>query len=229
MKGNKLIIIFALIILIIMSVLFLFYYRDISFEDNFSVDKILIKSVIKEGEILNQSFIINNLKEGNNFKIEIIDLENLVSLSEKDFNLNSYESMKIFVSFLGENAIPGVYAGSLMIKTGKKTETLPVILEVQSLDPYFAVSMDVDSGYKEIRKGEKITAGVNFFNLKDTESHSVDVEYKIINSKGETIFLEKENIAVGSKSAVTKTAQIPKNSEEGDYVFATILNFQNST
>ena len=228
MKKKRLIMVFALIIFLLVLGLFLFYSANFSSSD-FSVDKILIKSVIKEDERLNQSFSINNLGERDNFKIEMVDLENLVSLDKNDFYLDNGESEEISVSFLGENAVPEVYAGSLIIKTEKKTKTLPIILEVQSLDTYFAIRMDVDSKYKEVIKEEKITVGVNLFNLKDTETRSVDVEYKIITLEGETIFLEKENVAVGSKSAITKTVQIPKNTKTGNYIFASVLNFQNST
>ncbi|MBI2042765.1 hypothetical protein HYT25_00035 [Candidatus Pacearchaeota archaeon] len=225
---KRLVIISVAVIFIVVLFSVLFFFNNLSFSKEFTTDKILIKSVIKENEILNRTLLIQNHRE-NDFMTEITDLENLTFLSEKNFHLDSNEAKEIMITFTGENSNPGVYAGSLIIKSGKTTETIPIILEIQSLSQYFAMSTDVDSKYKDIKKGEDLVVGVNFFNLKNTETKSVDVEYKIINSNGEEIFSEKENLALGSKTTITKTIQTPNNVKTENYVFAAVLNYQNST
>ena len=211
-----------------LPILFFIYYGNFSSTSDFTTDKILIKSIIKEGESLNSTFTIES-QEKNDFNIEMTDLKNLISLSEESFSLDSNEAKEITITFIGENSSPDVYAGSLKIKSQNSEEIIPVILEIISLDPYFAINMDVDSKYREIKKGSNLVAGVNFFNLKNTETLSSDVEYKVINLDGEPIFKENENIAIGSKSTITKTVQIADNVKEGNYVFAAILKYQNST
>ena len=225
---KRLMLILIVILVLILPVSFFVYYENFSSTLDFTTDKILIKSIIKEGESLNSTLAIES-RSSNDFEIEITDLENLISLSEENFHLDSNEAKEITITFVGENSNPGVYAGSLKIKSKDGEKTVPVILEVQDIDPHFAVSMDVDSKYKEIKKGSNLVAGINFFNLKNTETLSVEVEYKIINSEGKPVSSENENIAVGSKSTITKTMQIGENVKKGNYVFAAILKYQNST
>ena len=229
MKKKILVLFFSVAILATALGILWFYVANFSSSEEISIDKILIKSVIKEGEELNQSFSITNLGEKGSFNVNVFGLENLVSISEENFYLGNSESKEIWVSFLGENAKPGIYFGSINILEENGKKTIPTVLEVQTPNPYFAVSIDADSKYKEIKSGGKITAVVNFFNLKDAETHLVDVEYKIIGQNSEKVFAEKENIAVGSKSSITKIMQIPKNAENGNYVFTTTADFQNST
>ena len=225
---KRLILILIGILVLMLPISFFIYYGSFSSISDFTTDKILIKSIIKEGEGLNSTLTIESLSE-NSFTIEVTDLKNLILLSEENFRLDSNEKKEIVITFIGENSKPGVYAGSLKIKSQDDEEIIPVILEVTSIDPYFALNMDVDSRHKEIKKGDNFVAGINFFNLKNTETLSADVEYKIINLNGESIFQENENVAIGSKSTITKTIQIADGIKEGNYVFATILNFQNST
>lgn len=216
----------AIGVVLLSSVFFLIYKNSFSADSDFTTDSLLVKSVMKQNEILNRTIIIESKNE-NDFSLEITDLENVVSLDEQNFHLNSGEMKEIQISFSAESN-PGVYFGSLIVQSEKSKQEIPVIVEIQSLNQDFAVSTDVDSSYRDIRKNSRFSAGVNFFSLKDTETKSVDVEYLIISKDGEKIFSEEENIAVGSKTTITKTIEI-QNLEKGDYVFAAILNFQNST
>lgn len=204
-----------------------FFYVNAG-KTSFEVNRVLIKSVIKEGESLNSTLKMTNLGEKKNFEIEILDLKNLISLNEKNFVLDGGESKETIVSFNSENSPPDVYAGSLIIKAEKEKKKIPIILEVQTLNQYFAINLDIDPKYKETQRSENLVFNVNFFNLKDSEMRSVEMEYKMINEFGETLISEKETLVVGSKSSVAKSILIPKGIKSGNYALAVTLKSRDS-
>ncbi|MFH1325240.1 MAG: hypothetical protein ABIH49_00520 [archaeon] len=228
MVKKNIFLILAVAFVIIIAIGFV-YYNFYSKEDkNFYVDHIFLKSVVKQNEDLTTSFKVINLNEAKDFTVEIIDLENLIFVGEKSFHLEIDESAEVKAIFNNTNIMPDVYVGSLKI-SGISEEIIPVILEIQSKDPIFAINLDVSPKYKEVNRNGEITAGINFFNIKDTRNHQIEIVYKILNTKGEIINSETNTISVGSKSSVTKTIPIPKNTPSGNYVFAVVAKSEDRT
>jgi len=228
-RNRKFNFLWIIVIILASSAILIFLYLNYTPKNaTFDLNKVLLKSVINEGEDFNTSFRIVNFGENRNFIINVLDLENLASPTEKTFSLDNYESKDIPVYFNGKNAAPGVYVGSFEIKAGKEIKILPVIFEIQSFSPYFAINLDVNSAYKEIAPGKEILSNINFFNLKDLENHPVDVEYRIIGMNGKNAASEKQKIIVGSKLSVQEIMKVPENLKSGNYVFAVILDFDGS-
>jgi len=75
MKRGK--IIFAFIVFVLMFVSVFFYVN--AGKTSFEVNRVLIKSVIKEGESLNSTLKMTNLGEKKNFEIEILDKKSYIS------------------------------------------------------------------------------------------------------------------------------------------------------
>ena len=227
-RGNKWIFV-SLAIVVVIAVSAIIYFKYPVEKSGFEINRVLVKSLIKEGETLNSTLRIANLGDKNGFKIEILGMEEAVSLNEKNFLLEKNENREIKLSF-NEISLPkGIYVGSLKITNGEIEKFVPVILEIQEDKPYFAINMEVSPQYKEIVRGKEIVSKVDFFNLKDTDTHSVQIEYKIFDKEGNSIASENETLILGSKLSIQQSMTVPKNAEKGSYVFATILNFENST
>ncbi len=227
---NKIRFFFAIIaVILILSGIFIFLYlKYLPQQETFDINRALLKSVITENENLNTSFRIVNYDGNQTFKIETLDLEKIATLSENNFILGNGKSKEIGVSFLGKNTRQGVYVGSFIVKSGKVEKILPVILEVQSFDPYFAINLDINPSYKKVLGGEKIISGVNFFNLKDMQTHSVEVEYKIIDKSGGIVASERQSLIIGSKLSTQESMNVPENIAPGNYAFAAILDYGGS-
>ncbi|RLG16089.1 hypothetical protein DRN69_01715 [Candidatus Pacearchaeota archaeon] len=227
-RGKKRIFILLIILILFGAIFGFMFFSKEKKTESFSVNTVLLRSVIKEGEVLSTNFELTNLEEKRNFQINISkNLESLIYLSEKNFNLNKEESKDIEVVFNSSNYTAGVYVGSLIIKSGSEEKIIPVVLEVQTKGAYFSISLDVAPKYKEARKGEEIITEINFFNLKDTENHDVNVSYEIINLKGARVLSEGRIMNIGSKSSLTKNTFLPQKIKPGYYVFAVTLRFEN--
>ncbi len=229
MNKNRLNFLWIIAVILASSAILIFLYSNYAPKNaTFDLNKVLLKSVINENEDLNTSFRVVNFGENRNFIINVLDLENLVSPMEKTFSLDNYESKDVLVYFNGKNASPEVYVGSFEIKAEDEKKILPVIFEIQSFSPYFAINLDINSAYKEVTPGKEMMANINFFNLKDVETHSADVEYRIVGMNGKVAASEKQNIIIGSKLSVQEIMKIPDELTQGNYVFAVILNFDGS-
>jgi len=227
MKKKNILLIFAVSFIIVGAIFFTYseYSKD---KNSFNVNPVLLKSVIKQGEISSSNFKITNLKEEGNFQIDVIGLDNLTSLRENNFKLSNLDSKEIEIIFNGLDSAMGIYVGSLIVKDSLKEKAVPVILEIQSQEIIFAVNLDVGSKYKEIEKKGNTLTDVKFFNLKDTEMHSLEVEYVIKDINGKILVSETEIMTVGSKSSITKTISLPDNTESGKYVFGVTAKYENS-
>ncbi len=229
MKNNR-IILFSIVALVIISgffVYFKFYFKNET--SNFKVDAILLKSVIKQGEVVSNNLKINNLKHEQNFEIYVEGLKDLVFLSEDNFRLKRDETKEIKITFNDKSLKePGVYAGLLVIKTDLTKKEIPIILEIQSKELLFATNLDVSPEYKKVEPGEKFSMGIRIFNLKDKKTRTIGITYIIKNFNSETILSETENIVVGSETLITKTIILPKNIALKNYALGVIAEYDNS-
>jgi len=133
------------------------------------------------------------------------------------------------LTFIDSDYEPGIYVGSLIIKTDIEQVEIPVILEVQSKDILFALSFDIASDYKEIGRGEDILANIKIFNLRDNNPHTVYIDYSVMNFDSEVIVAESETRAVGLETTLTKTIDLPEDLAFGKYVYAVMVNFGDSS
>jgi len=227
MKKKNIILIFVISLVIVGAIFFVYseYFKD---KSSFNVNPGLLKSVIKQGEISSTNFKITNLKDEDNFQINVIGLENLISLEENNFKLSHLSSKEIEIIFNGSDSVSGIYVGSLIVKDSLKEKAVPVILEIQSQEVIFAINLDVSSKYKEIEKKGNTLTEVNFFNLKDTEMHTLEVDYVIKDISGKILVSETEIMTVGSKSSITKIISLPDDIKSGKHVFGVTAKYEDS-
>jgi len=195
---------------------------------SFEVDNVLIKFLIKQGNSLTKEIKIINKDRVQNFKISS-DLE-FVEIKEKEFSLNPGESRKIELIFHGNrgyNVNPGVYPGNLIIK-GEEEKRIPIILEIESKEVLFDLSMNVPLEYSTVEKGGKMIIENRIINLENLGMKTVEIEYFIKDFDGNTIFSDVENLAVETQISITKIFPIPLNIKEGDYVFGVIITYKDS-
>ncbi len=224
-KTKILILILFLVIAgAILSAYFKFY--QVSEEkDDFRVNTILLKSVIKQGEKVISELKITNLKDSEQeFQIDVEVIDELVSLSEENFMLEGGEEKVVYAVFEDANLKyePGVYVGKIIIKTNSTETEIPVILEIQTMKVLFVANLDVSPKYKEIIQGEKFVADIKFFSLDSLKLNQVEMIYFIKNFDGDVIISESENIVIGSESVISKTIILPEDIQLGDYTFIAI-------
>lgn len=229
MKNQK--IVFIVIVIIVGLVILSNFGFLPQAEKDIKVNNVLIKSVIKEGDVASDSLKITNLKSEKEFQVSLSGLEGLVSINENNFVLNENEEKDLEITFEDKYLShgTGIYIGKLIIKTNEAEKEVPVILEIQNKIPLFVSNLEVNPQYKKVTPEDEFSFGIKFFNLKDTNIHTLKLNYFVKNFDGEIIPLNPpsspQDIAVGDGQLITRTFELPKDISSGNYVLGVMTEF----
>ncbi|MBT3985673.1 hypothetical protein HOD38_02795 [archaeon] len=187
-------------------------------DETFTVDNLLIKSAIKESERTTQVVTVTSII-GSEYTLNLQGLEGVAGLDQYAFALSQGDTKELTLTFDASAYGPGIYIGYLEITTETQTETIPIILEVHSRDVFFATNLEISSHYKEIAPGDSFSPSIRVYNLKDTEQHTLEMNYIIKDLDSNSIYSEVENLIIGTDSTVSKIIYLPEELPEEDYVF----------
>jgi hypothetical protein len=193
---------------------------------NFELDSVLLKTSIKENAGFENSVIISN--SGNapiRLNCSLNDLENIVSLPEKEVIVAPKESKKLPVRINGHG--PGIYTGAIVFESGALVKNLPVIVEVESNDAFFDSNLALFPTSK-IYPGDKINADIKIYNLEKPSISDIKSEYFIKDFTGKTLHSESENVVVSDSVSLTKNFDLSSDMKPGTYVLGVILDYNSS-
>jgi len=187
-------------------------------DETFTGDNLLIKSAIKESEKTTQIITISSII-GSEYTLNLQGLDGVAGLDQYSFSLSQGESKELTLTLDASAYGPGIYLGYLEIITETQTETIPIILEVHSRDVFFATNLEISSYNKEIAPGDNFSPSIRVYNLKDTEQHTLEMNYIIKDLDSNSIYTETESLIIGTDTTVSKSIYLPEELPEEDYVF----------
>ena len=188
---------------------------------DFTLDKELIKALLKQGGTHKTAFSIKNTgTEELSFKIDASSLSSILLLSDTEFVL-APQSTKLIdvVLFASEGMKPEVYAGNIRINANNITKSLPVILEVQAKKALFDISVQVAPKYKNVLINESVIANITLINVGDLKPVDVQLYYAVKDLDGNNITLGVETLAVYNRISTIKELELPFNISFGTYMF----------
>jgi len=225
-KRGKNFIFIVIAILLIAGVVAYFYLTPEEKTDEFDVGAILLKTTIKEGGLQLRPVKITNNKADDVFKISTT-LQDFVSPIENEIFLKSGESKEIEIKFEDKaKAGPGVFTGELIVSSTTSSKKVPVILEIESEDPFFDININVPIKYEEVHSNSKFVAEVKIFNLENLDLKDVKLEYFVKDFGNNILLSESENIIVERQaSSLNKAIDIPEDIKLGNYVFIASVKY----
>lgn len=223
-----LIIILALIFLIAVGIFINYYFFKTEEKKSFELDTLFLKVAITEGSSSASSIkIINTGDKSQHFSIEVKEIGELIKVDSEEFDLNAGEEHDVRIFINSTDKEPGVYLGELEISSGA-TEKIPVILEIQSERVLFDSNVNLFPQTNEIVPGSRLNAEIKIFDLLGVGRSNVNFIYSIRGFDGKTIVSESEALVVDGKLDYSKTLDLPKNLELGNYVFTAVLKYEDS-
>jgi hypothetical protein len=218
-KKGKFFVVIGIVLLIGIGIFFGVRYSN---NENFSVNKVLIKLTIPQGsESIGNFKIINHEEEAQNLKISFNGLEEIASTEIIEFVLGAKESRDVEISFKDVNQNVEAYFGQIIVESSGLTKKIPTIIEVGESNPFYAISQNSIPRYDPVFPGSKLGVNIKIFNLMDSNSHNVQAIYSIQNSEGEIVFSEEENLIIKESLETSKVIDIPKSFAVGKYLFVT--------
>jgi len=174
-----------------------------------------IKSLTKVNEELKQRISIQNLDDDTKtITIEVEGIQNIINIIDS-FTLKQKEIKTIPFDVFSSD--PGVFTGKIIIITDDQREEIPVIIEVETKQVLFDLSIDLKP--KSLNSGEKITATITVFNVNEIGRVNVDIEYIIKDFNNKIILQDKEVITIETQATLSKSFTVPQELPEGEYVF----------
>lgn len=188
---------------------------------DFEVDRTTIKVMVKQEESFKVPVTIKNTEGvSQSFEVSLSQsLKDLILISEYAFALKKGEERTIYLNFVSTNGTePGVYTGTLFIKTSSKTKKIPIVYSVKSKMVLFDVSLDIPAKYKEILPGEELLLQLTIFNLGEVGKTDIFVDYIIKDFEGNIVVEQSDIVAVETQVSFSKMIKLPSTIKPGDYV-----------
>ena len=130
------------ILIVIISLAVGFYFFNVGEQGDFEIDRLFIRNVLEEGSSTETSISIsNNGLSSKEFSIKINEIEDLIIIEEKKFNINAGDEKSVKIEIgMSENTKPGIYLGNIEINNGETTKKIPITIEVQTKEVLFSSS-----------------------------------------------------------------------------------------
>ncbi|MBI3026524.1 hypothetical protein HYY70_00270 [Candidatus Woesearchaeota archaeon] len=204
-------------------------------EADFDIDQILLKVLIKSGELIEKQVrVMNTGSYSADININVFVVDDIVKSDASSFAIKPGQTKIVnlkFTSSVPEENIeqqPGIYVGKLVASSSKVEKEIPVVIEIETKNVLFDMNLNPIGFERKIKQGSDTTIEVRMFNLESIESVNVEVEYFVKDMNGNTILTESETVVVKSQASFFKTISVPKTLKPGPYVFAALVKFGKS-
>ena len=153
------------------------------------------------------------------FTIDVGTLDEFIDVSEAAFSLVSGGSKYVTLYFNSLGKPAGLYNGEILFKGGSLEITLPIVIEIESLETALDVKIEIPENFKELVPGESISAKISMFNLGDVRPIDVIVDYFIKDMEGNIVVQWSENISITEGKSFIRSPTLPAELVPGMYVF----------
>jgi hypothetical protein len=170
-----------------------------------------------EGFIIGDSFkIINEGNEEVELVIELIDPDGLILLEEQTIVLQAGGSRWISFDVIPE--VAGVYTATIRISYLNQILNIPIIINVDTEQALFDISLNILGNFKTINTGKKIVGQIFLLQAGRQFKEDVTLNYVVKDFEGNTLLSESETLMVFKQKLFSKalsTQELP----EGEYVW----------
>jgi len=186
---------------------------------DFSIDRSLIEIQLNQGQAKREEITMSNTGGTSlGFNLNVLELEEFVTLSEESFTLFSGEVRIVYVNFVvGEDVDFGVHTGSIDVSANGITKTVNILLEILEKEALF----DLSSKLKDdtLTKAQQIEAIITITDISGLGKVDVLLEYFIKDFSDNEIKLFEETIEIDGSLEIEREFSIPDILDVGEYVF----------
>jgi hypothetical protein len=221
----------SIFIAILLALAGAFFYFNDSDEKTFEVNSLLVKTSLRQGDLINNQILITNTADvSQKFVVSLSGLKGFGFINETDFVLNPKGFKEVIIYFKNYSTFtPAVYTGELIISGEDSSKIIPVIVELQTSNILFATTLEVSPVYETVLLGERFSGVVRILNLNGPGKHLINVVSSVKDLSNKIIVSESEEIGIENELVYTKTMLIPEHISQGKYIFSVEVNYKDST
>lgn len=194
---------------------------------DFSISPSSIKEKLALGA--EKTIPVNIRNTGNTalgFALDVLAINEFVSLSESSFSLDSGQEKAIEANIIGRKL--GSYFGAVEAAGDGIQKSIDVVIDVISELVLFDVKLDIPSAYKEVEAGGELKVQISLLNVGPARIVDVTPVYLIKNVQGGAVYESSETFAVEKQASYVKSFKIPKELQPGDYLVIVEVRYANS-
>ena len=195
-------------------------------QSDFETNSLLIKASVKQSGLETKTITISSKTSGE-FFLKIESLKG-VNVEEERFSLNGGEEKVVEINFDSRDIEPGIYIGSLEVRSPEDSMKIPIIFEIDA-------NIDIPPAYKEVEQGSKLTYQIKIFDLSASgglqeglSAVNVEVNYIVYSLGGKVAITKDEQLVVDKQSQLTSAIGFPKDMEIGTYVLGAVVKYKGS-
>ena len=160
-----------------------------------------------------------------NFSIEGENLTKLIKLDKSSMIIPPNTNDQLTLTIFGEGT-PGIYNGSLVVD-GTLQQKIPIHIELLSKDrlPVESILIFTDIYNRKIFSFDKLKFKTDLRNMLSDQSYPVTLQFTIQDITGSTVWSDQSNVFVQTSFSLLKTAELPKNLSNGNYVLGIRANY----
>jgi len=201
--------------------------------DSIRLDKYEIKFNLEKDSFADEFLKIKN-NENKKIKLSLkispaLDFVTIESLNEYILELAPYDEEYIKFTASSFGIDEDIYVSKLIIEGFDGTnykKIIPFIVEVVSKGlSLLDVESSIIKGYENVEQGGELLSLISLFNLGVEDSIEANLEYKIIDLNGVTLFTESETIIVETQFEEVKKFMLSQELEPGTYVLAVKVTY----
>ncbi len=197
----------------------------------FSTNTDLVKVTLKQGEAKEQYIAFSNKGGGAlEVNIDVQGLSDMINIDEPTFLLDVGETKTIKIKYHAPaGKEPGIYTGQVLLNSEANKQIINNIIEVESVEVIFDLSLDIPLDYKDVLPGQTLRFAATAYNIKDVPPAKTIIFYDVKDAKGNIVYTEKEERTIDKQLSWTKEIILPKELQAGGYVLGVQIRYGATT
>jgi hypothetical protein len=190
-----------------------------------------IQVSLKQGQTISQEvYLTNNYNETKDIILDIYGVSQFVTIKENRFQLLRGQKKKVILNFsIPENITPDNYIGKLVVITPEAIYGAEIILDIQSKESIFDVSLNINEENFPLSPGENIYFTTNIYNLGDSKEINITLKYAIKDLNGNVILEEEVLDKINERLEKPGELQIPEGIIPGKYLLSVRVDYEGKT
>lgn len=199
-------------------------------EGGFELDAYKIKTDVRQNRVKKEIVKVSNPTDK---EIEIkTELTKELGFVHKEdaikINAGETKDIEIIIAPTEEDA-PNTYTTQLVLKKENIAKYVPMIIDVQALLQLLDIEMEIYSEDATVSPQENLLAGLQIFNLGESESVDVKIDWYVKDFNDNVLLAEHDAITVETQKVLMKKVYIPGTIEPGEYVLVAVATYDESS
>lgn len=227
-SPNKILVFFALLIIVSQTVFALEQFGDPITTESYEISRSKIGRMVKQGNILEDEIRIQNFMNVP-MKVQFLaegSASDYITMDATQLTIEPQNSSKLYFYIKGADI--GSYSGNMQL-SGNAVETIPINLTVvdHSLDPLLLIKLNLMNN--EFLLSKEIESRLDITKIKSEDVENVTITYNMIDkASNKTLVLGQDKLNITDSVQLLRDFPLSENITEGNYILQVVTKYDDT-